>query len=149
MGIDYHAYLGPYLEVHSDRTIEKVDACGHDVPKDDDFCGTCGRKQSDRYEHKVIPSKVDEIYDDITARTETLRMVKLDEGCVMVPNIAFGLKRETHFDPKYETGIVEMGTGELEGELLIFKRAFKEEIARFREADPEAAVRWGLVMWMS
>ena len=49
MGIDYNAYLGPYLRVKVEVKKVKVDCCEkHDVPPDAAFCPKCGTSKKDR-----------------------------------------------------------------------------------------------------
>src|SRR5688572_11108568 len=49
MGIDYNAYLGPYLRVKVEVKQQKVDRCAtHNFPADAAFCPKCGTAKKDR-----------------------------------------------------------------------------------------------------
>lgn len=151
MSVDLSVYLGPYLEVPNERKLVRKDRCGHDVASGISFCPVCGQDQSNRYYDTAGSTKFDDMLRDAFEDfgEQLVRSIRDDDVEWMVPNVPFGLDRKCHFDPKYEQAAHTVKPSDQLREEIAFNEAFAEEIAKIKELQPDAHVKWGMVMWMS
>lgn len=160
MGVDITTYVGPYIEVYNPETpsTEEYYSCTNSKCKQhkrglsSKFCPDCGKSVG----IIKIPSKEKiNIWEFIDEKLEgTLQPVMTEYKPnknyeFLVPNEEI-LKRDTTFDAKQETYIVEIDSSQISEEAFKMCNKFRKEIDILKEkfGNDSVTIKWGVIGWM-
>ncbi len=155
MGIDYNAYVGPYIVIKPAKkpTVTKerllrVCANGHKVQQSSIYCSSCGTKAIDmveKYESEVdfyelihdrgLENQIHEDYHD-----------QIEPGMKMF-GIQISMGRKCSFDVKHTTGIENLTDLNIKAEIEKVRTECAQALAFLEEvcgAKPE--IRWGVIV---
>lgn len=158
MGVDYNAYVGPYIRVHNPPkdSTEKYYTCvnnkcgNHEKDVSSEYCSECGKK----IELLEIPCKerIDfDVYEEFGDRlAESLSEYRPDEFedyQFFVPNTG---KIGNHVDCR-DTSVKSFDLEKPKMEINHFTSAFKKEIARIKKVFGKdvVVIEWGVLVWQS
>lgn len=159
MGVDYNAYVGPYIKVYNPfkDCIEKYHSCvnsgcrNHKEEISTEFCSVCGKKTGllKRNCQKQIHF---DFWDEFAGSIlEAMSEDRLDENKdyqFFVPNVGeIGL----HLDVGCEVSINEIDVGKPGIDINNFQLTFKKHIRRLNKVFGKNAVtiQWGVLVWQS
>lgn len=158
MGVDYNAYVGPYIKVHNPLkdSVEKYYTCVNPRCKNykeeisTEYCEKCGKKI--RLVERAYQKRIDFNYWDLGfggAITEAMFENRPDDDYqFFIPNIGeIGL----HLDVGYKVSINEIDVGKPGMDINNFQLQFKKRIDRIKKVFGKNAVtiQWGVLVWQS
>lgn len=163
MGVDYHTYVGPYVRVRNvpKPSVEEYHSCTNPKCKKYEermsakFCPDCGNKigliQVPSTERISSWELIEEMDEKLSIAASEYKPEGMDDFEFFIPNIKYGLKRNSHFNPYCETYAVNFDWKSVSGETELFSEKFKKEIEFLREkfGDEHVAVLWGVIGYTS
>lgn len=164
MSVDYHVYLGPYLQceyVMAEGEQFRVTCsnpecrlCG--MPYGDDllFCSVCGHPlitiakvvEKPNVNCWELAEEIDEVLMPVP-----LEYIKLDDPFhIWIPNIKRNQPRKFRYNPHCDSCIVSLGDKSHDlAEILWFEKEFMEEIRVLKKHYKECLGQWGLIIYSS
>lgn len=158
MGIDYKAYVGPYIKVYNPlkNSVGKYHTCvnpkcsNHKKEVSSEYCEKCGKKIGllERDCQERIDFEYWDEFDGIIA--EAIPEFKPDEienYRFFIPNTG---KIGLHLDAKY-VSVNPIDCGKPIMDVNNFQLSFKKQIARIKKVFGKDAVtiEWGVLVWQS
>lgn len=140
MGVDYNAYIGPYIRATHTVSEKRIDRCvGHDVPPDAVFCPQCGTRKANRFA-TVIESSAPKRWEEKYSKGEFCNFLHTT-SCMSSPEIVNGRQTYLYLPNRHhnELGIPEIDCRkeqeisfeeyDIGATIERFKELFKDEIA--------------------
>ena len=165
MGVDYSAYVGPYVEATNSEamlTIEKQ-CCTNDscskykitdrMKPDDKFCSTCGSVIGPMSVSKKGQQVCE--WEDVRCRWEDEdRMTTAGSEGDLRPNTVIYIANQEgygyYLDVKYNCKLIDMGEIDTVKEIRRFEGNYADEIAVIRDAygEENVKIKYGAMNWM-
>lgn len=157
MGIDYNAYLGPYVEVTTEIVRRDVDHCKKpDICPNSKqmFCPECGLEVSKRHtseEREIVEFDTSDLNDNLFNNAGMSYPPiyerngrKFRNYCFMPNKKGYGRMLDNE-----EEQVVELNTLNLQSEVSGFVMEFQPQIKILEKAYGYCKLKWGLIRWCS
>lgn len=161
MGLDYHLYMGPYVECWVREEKREVDVYGCTNPSckehakrdrwpnsDKKFCAACAAPwgaSKKTIDH--VPSPYTVLGDDADSFVRLYSEGEGDEAVYLGSNRRGD--RQHHYDTRSDSLHQDMADIDQMTEMAGFEQAFSAEIEKLKEAYDDVTVRWGVHLYCS
>jgi hypothetical protein len=157
MGIDYHTYVGPYIQVHNPKrkTTEEYPTCSNEKcakhkkhSYGDKFCPDCGSEIRSISFPCVAPLDFD-VYEEFNDRLTKYFFEccpdEVEDFLCFAGNVNGSPGKS--FYPKQEVYILEVSPSNIPKEIAALEEMYKEEINRLKAVFGNDAVqiKWGVL----
>lgn len=152
MGVDYNAYLGPYLKVPVTPQYVRADRCGHDVEASVKFCPTCGLAQAKRFVQSRRYSDVEIVFEQLEEAgdlTQAGRDYGPEHFACLVPNRTKLFGRTLHFETRTDFNLQRVSPAMVQTEMCDFVDEFDAQLGTVMKLEPDAHIEWGMILWAS
>jgi hypothetical protein len=164
MGLEYHVYLGPYIQFKTKKIpqrqeeYEKFSCRNEKCPKFDkgirgdiEFCAKCGKVPERQIEHYQEDMCLFEYAEKMGIEDEVNPDFSNEENGdtqIWFPNL--NLKRHTNWDVKYDEVWEDLSTLNVQEEIELVKIKCARAIEVLEaEYGVKAEIRWGLISSIS
>jgi hypothetical protein len=163
MGVDYNSYVGSYIRVKNvpKPSVEEYFSCptpkcgNHGKRISWTFCPECGIKmqlmQVASTERICVWKIAEKMDGNLFAALRDYKPKGMKNFDFFLPNINYGVKRSSHFDPCCETYALEIDSKDVQTETELFQEKFQKEIGFLRETfgKENVEVLWGVIGYAS
>jgi hypothetical protein len=158
MGVDYTAYVGPYIQVHNPprpsfeeyHTCTTANCSNQNKPMSSKFCPVCGGAVTLQSRPCQSPVQLD-VFSEFNERLcEALSEYKPKDSKneIFLIGNKQGIPGRS-FDPIETCSAVDMTGFNITQETMLFRDMLTAELARLKEIFGEDAVqvKWGILCW--